>query len=600
MVAGDGSLDVRFDEVVLDPPLTQDYRHTTGWPDPSSPEVPGYPLSPHQLTEGDWVYGNTGFSMSNDVGAALDYHIANRTVLNLPIVDKVVGGGRNTYIHFLRMGAFYLRGYSQQGGGNAYLDLVYIGASSKTACLRTNVNQGLKGLGITGQAFLNPRWQLSQGPAQPIAYQIVLDVSGSMSWDFAGHGTVNGTNYQCEINTPGDPLPYYGDSNNDEACPQPFDWQNVQERRVYIAKNAIFNFINKMDANDTMRVITYTSTGNPPRGVANSPAGWSGNKATLINTVRNAGARNGDPWATTGGTPSAQGLQEARRLLLASNGFPAQAPNGQPYKPVVIFFTDGVANFFLDGRVNTARDVCNDMTISRAYTTPYPCQVGYTSNGTARPIYAMIDQANGIKSDNPALSLYVVGLGNVPETGLDRVASDSSMFFLATAPNLVDDILTKINAQVEGSTCTPTGGFQWIDSVDSAHTPSNPPFNLPSGTFGYVYIYEPNGAVPKYTLPIQNDPASGKLSFSIPPPDPANPSSTGITPGTYEMEAYIGYKGGDGVSRQYDWFINQNNLTGANRITFAVTSAATLGRSVALDPIFLDLKQAARVCPTGP
>jgi hypothetical protein len=59
-------------------------------------------------------------------------------VLNLPILDRSLGGGKNTYMHFVKMGAFLLRGYSTQGGANAYLDLVYIGDANKTACLSEN------------------------------------------------------------------------------------------------------------------------------------------------------------------------------------------------------------------------------------------------------------------------------------------------------------------------------------------------------------------------------------------------------------------------------------------------------------------------------
>ena len=68
MMADDGNMDLGFDEVVLSPPIN---GNTTGWPDPNSNEVDGYPLVPHQLTDGDWIYGNPGWSSSNDVGAAL-------------------------------------------------------------------------------------------------------------------------------------------------------------------------------------------------------------------------------------------------------------------------------------------------------------------------------------------------------------------------------------------------------------------------------------------------------------------------------------------------------------------------------------------------
>jgi hypothetical protein len=51
------------------------------------------------------------------------------------------------------------------------------------------------------------------------------------------------------------------------------------------------------------------------------------------------------------------------------------------------------------------------------------------------------------------------------------------------------------------------------------------------------------------------------------------------------------------VTRQYDYFINPNSLSESHRITFAVTSASTIGASVPIPPIFLDLQSTTSVCP---
>src|SRR5215217_6007063 len=66
-------------------------------------------------------------------------------------------------------------------------------------------------VGLSGTVYLNPRWALPQPPAQPVLYQVIFDATGSMSYDFAGHGTiggtaavgqdtVGGTDYQCQPN----------------------------------------------------------------------------------------------------------------------------------------------------------------------------------------------------------------------------------------------------------------------------------------------------------------------------------------------------------------------------------------------------------------
>jgi hypothetical protein len=118
-LTGTGTLEAGFDEVVP-------------WPDSSSAPPPGYPLAPQRLNAGDWLYEATDVSISADMQAALDYHIAHKTVMILPIVDSKVGGGTNVFSHMNRFGNFLLRGSG--GGGGYYLDLVYVGESSPPPC----------------------------------------------------------------------------------------------------------------------------------------------------------------------------------------------------------------------------------------------------------------------------------------------------------------------------------------------------------------------------------------------------------------------------------------------------------------------------------
>jgi len=599
MLAGDGNLDLGFKEV-------------TPWPDPNSQAPAGYPLVPGQLTIGDWIAGNTGSSSSNAIRAALDYHVTNRTILNLPIIDQAVGSGQGTSFHYARMGAFYLRGYQLGGGGNSYFDFAYIGQANNQACLNTNVNQGLKGLGLVGQVYINPRWTVNQPGGQPVAYNIVLDVSGSMSWDFNGYGTYNGANggggYTVSNSVQGDVQ--CESTNNPNPLNLPFTdrciggqnsaWRNVNQRRISVAKDAILKLIDRMGTDDMVRVIAF-STGQSGNVTA-SPA-WLNvgtDKATLQTIVKDAGAYGGDPYKTDGATSGPQALDKAAKMFLASNGYTPTAANGQSFKPVVIYLTDGVANVFLDGTLNKARDICHDMSENQAESTADPCQIGKTASGKLRPISAMIDVANKMKASMSKLEIYAVGLAQVPDTGLPKVANDSSYYFPASQAGYVEGILESIRKRATGGTCTAGGGYNWVNVIPSANIPPSPPAPG-NGVYGLVSIYAVNGATPiRNPLPIQHDPTSGVLSFSIPAPDPSNPASTGITPGTYEMEAWIAYKGTDGAPRIYDYFINQSSLHESHRITFSVSSAGTLGNSVPIDPIFLDLPAATHVCPTTP
>ncbi len=598
MLTGDGNLDLGFEEV-------------TPWPDQSTTAPDGYPLLPGELSAEDWIAGNTGSSPSDDIRAALDYHIEHRTILNLPIVDsQAFGQGQQTFFHFNRMGAFYLRGYDKSG--LSWFDFVYIGQANNQACLNTNVNQGLKGLGLIGQVYVNPRWTVTQPAGQPVAYNIVLDVSGSMSWDFNGYGHYDGSNHdngytipngvkgdvQCE--SPNNPNPLHLDFTDRCIGGQNSAWGTVSQRRITVAKDAILKLIDRMGPYDTVRVIAFSSgqSGN----VTASPAWLNAvsDKAALTTIVTEAGAYGGDNYKTNGATSGPQALDKAAKMFLASNGYNSTAGNGLAFKPVVIYLTDGVSNIFMDGTLNKARDICSNLSENEAESTADPCQIGKTSNGTLRPISAMIDVANKMKASMPKLEIYAVGLAQVPDTGLPKVANDSSYYFPASQPGVVDGILSSIQARATSSTCTASGGYKWVNSIPAANTPDSPPAPG-NGVYGLVYIYAVNGGTPiRDPLPIQHDPTSGVLSFSIPPPDPNNPASTGITPGTYEMEAFIDYKGSDGKTTQYDRFINQSTLHEANRISFTVSSAATLGNSVPIDPIFLDLPAATHICPTTP
>jgi hypothetical protein len=103
------------------------------WPTFSNiPKPWGYPHSPHQLNSGDWVYTNSAVFNTSSIKSALDYHIANRTVMALPIQDTLFGSGSNTIHHIAQGGAFLLIGYSLSGP--AFLDLVYISEPALVPC----------------------------------------------------------------------------------------------------------------------------------------------------------------------------------------------------------------------------------------------------------------------------------------------------------------------------------------------------------------------------------------------------------------------------------------------------------------------------------
>lgn len=448
------------------------------------------------------------------------------------------------------------------------------------------VAERLPSVGVTGKVLVQPQWADTES-RQPIAYQIILDVSGSMSWDFNGYGTVSGRNYQCQ--SPDNPnpleLPYYsrcyGGPNS--------AWRVAEERRIYIAKQAINDLVDQMEEEDVMRIVAFAS-GNHIIGRANAKvypeAGWSGDRNALEQAVLMAGDWQGDPYNTRGGTPSAQAVQVGRGVW---DELPETAPNGIEYKQVVIFMTDGVANIFLNGQTNTARDICGHMPSPQAVSTADPCQLGVTNNGTLRPITAMIDQASQMKQEQPGIDIYTIGLAQVDSTGLSEVASQPDMHFMASEPGFVDDVLMVINERAEQITCLVRRGAATSD-ISGHEAGSLPGFLVPKEGHGYVTIRDSEGYAlhgDQRRIPIVTDPVSGYLVYHL-------PVEMGLTPGEYSLEAYVNYRGNDGIARTYRWLVTE---TGTSSLNFTVPTDTE--NVYEMESLVLDLAPDIDVCSTA-
>lgn len=599
--------------------LSKGFQEVTPWPDAKDPAptkngVVVYPQYPNQIGATDWIFGNKGLSWSTDLKAALQFHVDNRTKMNLPIVSKVVTVDGVNAFYMQRMGTFYLRGFSQQGGANASLDLVYLGDSSEVACLVTNLEQIVNvpgvptnslgpipnSLGIDGTVWLYPRWKELTQPNQPVAFVFILDVSGSMSWNFDGYGTKSATinkeanssggkDYLCE--NPDNPnpsgLPYTDTCNGGPNDP----WRKFSERRIVVARDAIKNFIDRMDDNDTMKIVSFSTDESATNGTKFSevaPTGdWAIDKAKFRTAADTLGRINSDRGRTSGGTPGANGVAQARNVLETA---PNKAPNGKEYKKVVIYLTDGVANqWFPNGGRNDATDICPGYGGDKAQNVAF-CQIGITDGGRMRPITAMIDQADQLRADDEKTAVFSVALGPVDATGLNRVASGDDYSYQARSPGDLTRIFNQIYQAIEGP-CV-ASSERAINRILDENKPDLAKFpNLSADVLGYVYLYDQNEQplpTDKGILPIRQD-EKGVLSFSVPP-------EKGLAPGTYIMKAYVGYKGKDGVSRQYDSIIDQSTLKPLASWSFVLTPSDTLGKVVPLKPVFLDLPPGTNVC----
>jgi hypothetical protein len=260
---------------------------------------------------------------------------------------------------------------------------------------------------------------VAQNPP-PRLYVVVLDVTTSMSWNFAGQGTRSGKTVQCGATS--DP------NVQRRQCGANAPWRRASERRIFIVKQALLRFVNRLHANDALRLIAFST-----RHVT-ANAAWvrsnAAGKTTLRRAVLDAGNYRGDRYRTAGEAPTASALYLAGQLLAQA---PQTAPNGAAYgAPVVILLTDSVANNMLlsDGGWRANDSSCVGVPFREDIAT---CQVGYTSDSPplARPITAMALQADQLKQCGPMI--YVIALAGVDETGLKDVASAPQSPFFATA-----------------------------------------------------------------------------------------------------------------------------------------------------------------------
>jgi hypothetical protein len=594
--AGDGDAGALAQSLSGDGNVENGYQERPDWPRPDLTPIKNYPLGPNQMTIGDWVYGNAyaGWSNGDAVMNALRDHMQNRTVMVLPIVDKPAGGGSDTAFQIVRLGTFYINSQKQgvSSGGVPSLDLVYLGDANETACLRTAVERSDK-LGLVGSVSVLPRLGKSESTKQPIAYQMVLDVSGSMSWSFEGYGRLNGQNYQCEneanIQRPGMNLPY-----TDKCTGGPNStWPEANERRIKIAKDSIERFIVRMEPTDTMRIVSFSTAG------IGSSTQWTSDKAVLSAWLRTAGSYQNDPYRTQGGTPGPDALEEVSRIAAASN-MPTTAPNGLEYERVVIYVTDGVANIFRRngsgiGVQNSNPLKCQNRgwSANRIINTAF-CQLG-VENGVPLPITDMQIISADLTRRETIDSVYVLAMGALmrnQDGGLIDVASAPEKFFRASNPGDVERMLTAIQGEIKNEPCSATNGAPIVEIPSSSHSGFSG-LAAPDHV-GFVYINNESGTsvlqAPLKIMQNQGDSAfSNRMFFQL-------PAEQGLPPGTYFLKAYVGYKAPNDVARQYDWIYDKDGIVAGDTIRIEVSSSKSLGDRMLIEPFTLHLKPNIDVC----
>ncbi|EFO79372.1 von Willebrand factor type A [Oscillochloris trichoides DG-6] len=596
-LTGDGNLDWGFDEA----------------PWPSNETAPSdYPNNPHSINIGDWAWGNSGWSNSNAVTSAIDQHIANSTIMILPIYDRMVGSGNNASVRIVNFGSFIIVA-SGRDKNRPYFDMIYLGPPTRqyNVCSQmppppaeTNL------LDLAGNVSFYPEYQIIPTSQKPIQYVVVLDASGSMSANFDGQCNNSGGVKQCANGPSGFPDVQVSNTGYD------YWWTTESQRRIYVAKKALERLVtlSNMPGNpgytntrpsDQMAVVWFND------GVSSSQTqAFTNNPTTLKNYITTLNNVNGN-YRSAGGTNGAGGLYRAS--LLYQNAPKTVSFNGTnvEYKRVVLFVTDGVSNYFLNTSASDLKGPLSSYDTFKKNSTCYnmkskviesaSCQtteVGgkYTVSGKTydRPVTQMIlTSQNNLRNATINAEVFVIALSNIPATGLDTgVASSTNYFFAASSLQVnangttnVDQIIDTINAKVETGACVVGPSGTTNGKITSSEFGSNPSgFNYPQ--VGQVTITNDANS---YTAPVlAADDGTLRYHFSS------------ILPGTYRLQAFIYYRhplDPAGVSaRLYGNLFSAG--TSAQDMTVYVTPDQTTNNSNRIE-LPLTLKLTGNVCPTN-
>ncbi|KAB8139923.1 VWA domain-containing protein [Chloroflexia bacterium SDU3-3] len=413
---------------------------------------------------------------------------------------------------------------------------------------------------LSGAVALRPAYhEIVTTPETPYQFLVVLDVSGSMSYTPDGEGTLSGANVRCESLSPS-ALPYSTQCTGGANAA----WHEPTERRIYKAKQLVNELIDQLHPNDSMRIIAFSSGRGYSGNTQVLPAsGWTSDAATLRSIVLQAGMYANDPYRTQGGSAHAQAISKALQVLQVA---PTTAPNGETYRPVVMFIADGPANVFLDGTTNYARDVCPDLTRQAALDNT-ECQIGYSNEHQQyRPITASLIEANNIKVAIPSVQIYTIPLLTYQELGMENIASTFSNTYFYNTPQIISTIMS--DRRAPSDVCIEHVSSEWVSSIDAAHTPA-----LDPARWNKVHLFRASDNTYMGESAITADPQTGQLRYSF----------SNIPDGDYLVRASVGYKSEDGISRVYQSVGLAPEASGAERVPLTISGSTTA------QPLYLQL-----------
>ena len=548
------------------------------WPNTNIPRPANYPERPGELNVGDWVYGSSGFTASNDRRAALDAHISNQTLMVLPIYDISVGQGSNAVYRVVRFGLFVLTEYGREHN-RPYMDFIFLGTPNRqrTACSATPPPpEDTSVVRLTGSVEFWPEYMAQNSMRRPVRYVVVLDVSGSMNANFAGYGIRNshstGWNGRITINSVNrnarticDVDAY--DPQVDDCDGHPSNaWFPLEERRIYVAKKSLELFVSlaNMPGNpnydqsipdDQMALVWFHENVK-----STYVQGFTNDVNLLRQRILDANsdyAPQNQPYLPAGGTNGTGGLYRAYQLLKDAPKEVFHNGRSWQYRPVILFITDGVTNIFFNDQDGSLNGGNSDRTfapghfcasLGRRVVDNAECQTNEFGgpvyrNGILvqppidRPLTQQIKLAQRIKSDQSIQpEIYVLAIAGIPATGLkDGVATTPNHYYQAAmlerdANGLsnVDRIMMAINDRVERGPCISGNDGEWRGTIPGNHFQSVNGLSYPN--VGEV-ILEDSSTGSVYRAPIVAG-TDGRVRYTF----------ESIPRGTYRLQAYLFYR----------------------------------------------------------
>jgi hypothetical protein len=356
-----------------------------------------------------------------------------------------------------------------------------------------------------------------------------------------------------------------------------------------------------MNDDERMRIIAFSS------GVKDVSAEWFDNTGELSNgeNVENHIIEIGQCGAlykSCGGTAGPVAMDRAKSLITDSDGaFPFEEDEfgneltHKPLRPVVIYMTDGVANRMREsegGGGSKGNPACNGL--SNKVNTAF-CQIGEDSDGNTLPISSMQEITQEMKDAMESRGeddfiLYVLAMGRLDLTGLDRVASGGvDTLFAARSADEVQALLGRIKNEVSAGACA-VELKEGVRRVTSSNQPENREFLVNPrpddvaiyGDDIYGYVTITGNTIDPIYLPIHHN-DNGQLVVELEQED-------GLVPGEYTMDAWVWYNasGEEGDTRLYDRLYDYSTGKKVESISFVVTPM--LGSHFRLPDLHLDLR----------